>query len=76
MSSRRCSCVGAEHAIGASMWSIVSRDPASLALWAAFVSLISIANYHSTRLNNKLAKAAATAAAQPPPKRRWLAKRR
>jgi len=63
--------LGAEHAIGASMWSIVSRDPASLALWAALVSLISIANYHSVRLNNKLAK---QAAAQPP--RRWLAKRR
>jgi hypothetical protein len=62
--------LGAEHAIGASMWSIVSRDPASLALWAALVSLISIANYHSTRLNNK-AKAAAA-----PPQRRWLAKRR
>jgi len=63
--------LGAEHAIGASMWSIVSRDPASLALWAALVSLISIANYHSVRLNNKLAK---QAAAQPP--RRRLAKRR
>jgi hypothetical protein len=53
------------------MWSIVSRDPASLALWAALVSLISIANYHSVRLNNKLAKLAAA-----PPKRRWLARRR
>jgi hypothetical protein len=63
--------LGAEHAIGASMWSIVSRDPASLALWAALVSLISIANYHSVRLNNKLAKLAAA-----PPPRRWLARRR
>lgn len=63
--------LGAEHAISASMWSIVSRDPASLALWAALVSLISIANYHSARLNDKLAKLAAA-----PPPRRWLATRR
>jgi hypothetical protein len=62
--------LGAEHAIGASMWSIVSRDPASLALWAALVSLISMANYHSARLNNKLART------QPPEPPRWRAKRR
>ena len=64
--------LGAEHAIGASMWSIVSRDPASLALWAALVSLISIANYHSALRD----KRAAALAGGEPPKRRWLAKRR
>jgi hypothetical protein len=63
--------LGAEHAIGASMWSIISRDPATLALWAALVSLISIANYHSSQVNNVAKKAAAAA-----PGRRWLAKRR
>ncbi|HVS22439.1 MAG TPA: hypothetical protein VMU03_01835 [Gammaproteobacteria bacterium] len=64
--------LGAEHAIGASMWSIVSHDPASLALWAALVSLISVANYHSGLRD----KRAASLAAGTPPKRRWLAKRR
>jgi hypothetical protein len=68
--------LGAEHAIGASMWSIVSRDPASLALWAALVALIGIANYHSARLNNKLARAAKASPSAPrwrPP--RWRARR-
>jgi hypothetical protein len=63
--------LGANHAIGASMWSIVSRDPASLALWAALVALISIANYHSARLNNQLSDAP-----QPAPVRRWRAPQR
>jgi hypothetical protein len=57
--------LGAGHAIGASMWSIVSKDPAMLALWAALIALLGLTNYHSQRLNNRLARqAAADAAAQ------------
>ena len=42
--------LGAEHRIGISMWSIVSKLPMWLALWVVWVSLIVVANYYSDRL--------------------------
>jgi hypothetical protein len=51
--------LGAEHAITPSMWSIVSNDPAALALWATLIALLGLTSYHSQRVNFRLARSQA-----------------
>lgn len=43
--------LGAEHRIGVSTWSVISKLPLWLALWVVWAALLTLSNYHSARLS-------------------------